>query len=863
MPSPETWPLVAAFGLVGLLALTLIHSRTLVRRAAAQARALEDAERHYGRIVQSVHAVVWRGHPETHAYSFVSGEAETLFGHPPKDWVSESGFWSAHLHPDDRERATLEYRSASSGDPVALEYRFQASDGRWVWVRDVLQVVDEGGRLAAYGVMLDITDRKAAEDRIALQASVIEQAHEAIMTFDEDQRISGWNRGAERLFEVSAADAHGRRFEEILPYTYVHPEIQQLAEQRRLQGLPHEAEFKVRLPGGQSVHITSTISTLQDAAGHARGLVVISRDIGPQKRVEHELRSRARQQAAVAALGQRALAGIDLSLVLDQAVALVSHTLDTPLAALFELDAEADVLTLRTGAGWPEGVAGTARLSASRGSHAGLLLLSGRPLLVENLQQDARVGTDALLVEHGVTSLVAVVVHGARHPFGMLAAYATELREFSRDDVHFLQAVANVIGESIDRRRAADEQRRLEAQMTHVQKLESLGVLAGGIAHDFNNLLVGIMGHAGLALMDLPSDSPAVARIRHIETAAQRASELTNQMLAYSGRGRFVVQPLDLSRLVEEMGHLLHTAISKNATLSFDCARGLPPIQGDPSQLRQVVMNLMTNASDALAEGAGTIRIRTGLVHAERDFFRHTYLSEDLRPGDYVFVEVSDTGCGMTQDTLSRIFDPFFTTKFTGRGLGLAAVLGIVRGHRGAMRIDSTPDAGTTFQVYFPAATMPALVGNPPVPGAALPAWQGRGTVLVIDDEEGVRDVARSVLERVGLTVRVAADGQEGVEAFLADPRGIDLVLLDMTMPRLNGAGVLTQIRRVRQDLPVILSTGFGEEDTIAGMREQGRVDFIQKPYGPSALIELVRSLLAPALLSPRPDTHAPGEVAQ
>jgi PAS domain S-box-containing protein len=683
------------------------------------------------------------------------------------------------------------------------------------------------------------------------------------MTFDQDRFVTGWNRGAEDLFEISANDAIGYRFDEILPFTYVHPEFQQLAEERRRQGLPYEAEFRVQLPRGRTVHVTSTTSSLTDGTGATRGVVVVSRDIGAQKRVEHELRSRARQQAAVAALGQRALAGIDLSLVLDQAVALVSHTLDTPLSGLFELDAESDILTLRTGAGWPDGVARTAQIPASRGSHAGLLLLSGRPLIVENLLQDDRVGADRLLVEHGVTSLVAVVVHGARHPFGMLAAYATAPREFSRDDVHFLQAVANVIGESIDRRRAADEQRRLEAQMTHVQKLESLGVLAGGIAHDFNNLLVGIMGHAGLALMDLPADSPAISRIRHIETASQRASELTNQMLAYSGRGRFVVQPLDLSRLVEEMGHLLHTAISKNATLAFDCTHGLPPIQGDPSQLRQVVMNLMTNASDALGDGAGTIQIRTGLVHAERDFFRHTYLSEDLRPGDYVFVEVHDTGCGMTQDTLTRIFDPFFTTKFTGRGLGLAAVLGIVRGHRGAIRIDSAPSAGTTFQVYFPAATLPPLVGVPPVAGAVLPAWHCQGTVLVVDDEEGVREVARNVLERVGLTVRVAVDGQAGVEAFLANPDGIDLVLLDMTMPRLNGEGVLTEIRRVREDLPVILSTGFGEEDTIAGMRERGRVEFIQKPYGPTALIAMVRSLLAPALLSPGPDMTARGEVPQ
>ncbi|MGE3276438.1 MAG: PAS domain S-box protein [Vicinamibacterales bacterium] len=850
--------------LIALLVASLVHSRTLFQRSTAQARELAEAERMYRRLVQSVHAVVWTGDPATHAYAFVSGEAETLFGHPPAAWTATPDFWSTHVHADDRERALLQLRdAAAASDAVALEYRLRTDEGRWVWVRDVVQVVTEHGRQTAFGVMLDVTARKAAEDRIAVQASAIEHAHEAIITFDQDLRVTTWNRGAERLYRLPAAEAIGKRFADILPFRFVHPEVEQLAEERRRQGEPYEAEFLVTLPAGGEVHVTASVSALRDAAGAQLGQIVVARDIGAQKRVEYELRSRARQQAAVAALGQRALAGIDLSLVLDQAVALVSHTLDVPLAGLFELDAEADLLTLRTGTGWAPETVGRASLSASRGSHAGLLLLSGRPLMVENLATDARVGTDALLVAHDVTSLVAVVVHGAHQPYGVLAAYAVQPREFSRDDVHFLQAVANVIGESIDRRQAEEERRRLEAQMTHVQKLESLGVLAGGIAHDFNNLLVGIMGHAGLALLELPGDSPAVGRIRHIETAAQRASELTNQMLAYSGRGRFVVQPLDLSRLVEEMGHLLHTAISKNATLSFDCQHGLPAIQGDPSQLRQVVMNLMTNASDALGDGPGTIRIRTGLAHAERDFFRHTYLSEDLPPGDYVFVEVRDTGCGMTQDTLARIFDPFFTTKFTGRGLGLAAVLGIVRGHKGAIRIDSTPATGTTFQVYFPAAALPQSVGNQ-VPGAAtMPDWLGRGTVLVVDDEEGVREVARSVLERVGLTVRTAADGREGVDAFLEDPGGIDLVLLDMTMPRLNGEGVLTEIRRVRDDLPVILSTGFGEEDTIAGMREQGRVEFIQKPYGPAALIALVRALMAPALLQPPPDTGVSGDLAQ
>ncbi|MEW6321019.1 MAG: response regulator [Acidobacteriota bacterium] len=691
------------------------------------------------------------------------------------------------------------------------------------------------------------------------QASIFEQVTEAIMTFDLEDRTTSWNRGAERLYGVPAASILGRRFTDVLSFRFAQADMEAHARERLRANERVESEFLVTRPDGSQVLVGGTIGPLRDPDGRVIGRIAVLADIGARKRAELELRVRARQQAAVAALGQRALADIDLDLVLDQAVALVAHTLGVPAVGLLELRPESDHFVLRAGSGWPAGQVGTLTLSAGRDSHAGQLLLSGRPLTVENLALDSRIAADPLLTQAGVRALVAVAVHGARQPFGVLGAYDMAPRPFTRDDVHFLQAIANVLGASIDRRRSDDERRRLEAQMTHVQKLESLGVLAGGIAHDFNNLLVSIMGHVGLAQMDLPPESPILARLRHIETASQRAAELTSQMLAYSGRGRFVVRPVDLSRLVEEMGHLLHTAIAKTATLVFDCARNLPPINGDPSQLRQVVMNLITNASDAIGDQPGTIRLRTGLVHAGRDLFRTTYLGEDLPAGDYVFVEVRDTGCGMSRETLARIFDPFFTTKFTGRGLGLAAVLGIVRGHRGAIRIETAPGAGTTFEVYFPAVPAARAADAADAPGE-VPDWRGRGTVLVVDDEDGVRDIAQSVLERAGLTVVTAADGREGLDAFLSAAASFDAVLLDMTMPRLDGATVLREIRRVRRDLPVILSTGFGEPDQIAELRTLGAVFFIQKPYTPGSLVRLVREVLAPPLQPPPRDRSVPGD---
>ncbi|HVB38394.1 MAG TPA: ATP-binding protein, partial [Vicinamibacterales bacterium] len=392
--------------------------------------------------------------------------------------------------------------------------------------------------------------------------------------------------------------------------------------------------------------------------------------------------------------------------------------------------------------------------------------------------------------------------------------------------------------------RNVTERLRLEAQVQHAQKLESLGVLAGGIAHDFNNLLLGVLGHAGLARMELAPDSPIHSRLAQIELTAQRAAELTNQMLAYSGKGRFVIQPLDLSNLVHEMAHLLHSVISKKAELRFDFADELPAVNGDVSQIRQIVMNLITNASDAIGEENGTITIRTGMVRVDPQYLADTYVNEALPDGPYVFVEVSDTGCGMDAATRARIFDPFFTTKFTGRGLGLAAVLGIVRGHHGAIKVYSEPGLGTTFKVLLPAAAEAALAMNVAAPPRE--AWHSGGLVLVVDDEEGVRTVAQGVLERCGFDVLEAGDGHEGVEVFRAHAADIRAVLLDMTMPRMSGVEALREIRQIRRDVPVILSSGYSEADAIDHFRFGGDElsGFIQKPYAAAGLVDKLRQVL-------------------
>lgn len=395
-----------------------------------------------------------------------------------------------------------------------------------------------------------------------------------------------------------------------------------------------------------------------------------------------------------------------------------------------------------------------------------------------------------------------------------------------------------------EQRAAEAERRRLEEGIRQGQKLESLGVLAGGIAHDFNNLLVAILGNAGVALVELPEGSPARPIIAEIGTAAERAADLTRQMLAYAGRGRFRVECLDLSEAVEEMGRLLHVSVAKSATTTFDLARDLPPIEADPTQVRQVAMNLIINASDAVSDAGGVIAVRTGCVAADRALLASTYLDDGLPAGTYVFLEVADTGVGMDEDTLQRLFDPFFTTKFTGRGLGLAAVLGIVRSHRGAVEVESEPGRGSRIRVLFPAAPEDVTGGAAALPDGTVGV--AAGTVLVADDDDTVRRVARRILERAGFRVLGAADGREAIEVFRDHAAEVTAVLLDVTMPHVDGVDAFAELRRIDPGVRVVLTSGYDETEATAAFRDGGLAGFVQKPYRPEDLVTRVLAAIRP-----------------
>jgi PAS domain S-box-containing protein len=409
-----------------------------------------------------------------------------------------------------------------------------------------------------------------------------------------------------------------------------------------------------------------------------------------------------------------------------------------------------------------------------------------------------------------------------------------------RDQHDEAARVVGTVRDVTEELRAAEERAQLEAQMQQAQKLESLGVLAGGIAHDFNNLLVGILGNASLALLDLSSDSPVRQSVAEIEQAAQRAAELTRQLLAYAGKGRFVVEPVDASVVVREMTALLRTAVSRNAQVRLQLADRLPAIEADVTQLRQVVMNLITNASDALPEIGGLIHVHTGEQTLDADYLAQCVPGTDAEPGRFVFIEVRDEGDGMDEATRARIFDPFFTTKFTGRGLGLAATLGIMRGHRGAIRVYSEVGRGTSMKLHFPVHSAAIEETTSPVASE----WRGAGTILIVDDEPSVRAVTRALLRRRGFEVDEAATGDEAITMVHQQPDRFRLVLLDLTMPGLNGEDTFRELRNASPHLKIILMSGYNEQEVTRLFVGRGLAAFLQKPFRVEELDRAIRTVL-------------------
>jgi two-component system cell cycle sensor histidine kinase/response regulator CckA len=416
----------------------------------------------------------------------------------------------------------------------------------------------------------------------------------------------------------------------------------------------------------------------------------------------------------------------------------------------------------------------------------------------------------------------------------------------SRDDNGAARRIVGTMRDQTPIVQEMKEREESERELQEAQKLESLGVLAGGIAHDFNNLLTAMLGNVNMVRDELPASSLHQEMLEDVENSALRAADLCKQMLAYAGKGRYVIEEADLSKVVRDIVRLLKISISKHARLKLELDADLPPVMADITQINQVGMNLVINASEAIGRSGGTVIIKTGTITIDAAIQQTNRFEPAPELGDYVYLEVADDGAGMDDATRSRIFEPFYTTKFTGRGLGLAAVLGIIRGHQGSLSVESAPGKGTRFCVLLPAnrgnapATSPEQSTTTPAPRTP-----GGGLILIVDDENYVRTTTRRILERAGYEIIAANDGEEGVKIFRERHKDLSLILLDLTMPQMDGVAAFEEMQIISRRVPVVLMSGYDEKSTVPQFPAGKIAGFVQKPFLADAIVEKVRNAIA------------------
>jgi PAS domain S-box-containing protein len=744
-------------------------------------------------------------------YLLTNSANSALFGVEVADMIGRTVFDIPGLNAHAETYHADDLAVLRSGEAVLnREEPFQRRDGSTGWfLTSKYPLRDASGTIIGLvGIARDISlrrdaERKLTEERNFLQ-TLIDTIPDLIFFKDCAGRHLHVNAADRATFGISTEQALGKTIRE----WPIPPDLAALYERDDQQvlatGQPiFNKEEPFQRPGGERGVFLTTKAPIRDASGTIIGLVGIARDITQMRRDQQELEC-ARQR-------------------------LLDHVENSPLAVIE----------------WQPDF----RVERWSGRAEEIFGWQAHEVIGRHFNEWAFVHPDDAAP---VAAIVARLTDGRDRRNISRNRNLTKAGEVRhcvwhnsvlRDTGERIVSILSLVEDVTERVAARAEREAIERRLRETQKLESLGVLAGGIAHDFNNLLTGVLGHASLAASELPPGAPARESLEQIELAATRAAGLCKQMLAYSGRGHFVVRALDLNAVIRETTGLLHLSISKQATLTLELAPALPALMADPAQLQQVVMNLVINASEALGDSPGRIRVTTSLRRVTAAELAAARAGAERPAGEYLCLEVADTGSGMAPEVAARIFDPFYTTKFTGRGLGLAAVLGIVRGHHGALLVETAPGRGTTMRVLFPPAEGQAAETSTPV--EAPDDWRGSGTVLVIDDEETVRRTSTRILEILGFTVRTAVDGADGLAQFRATPGEFALVLLDLTMPQLGGREVLQAIHALRPAQRVVLMSGYRAEEAAQRFAATGPEVFLEKPFRLAELRAAVRAALA------------------
>ena len=663
-------------------------------------------------------------------------------------------------------------------------------------------IIDSNGAIVgSVLVFRDVSEKRAREAALRELDRMIALCHDAIITTDAEGRILTWNFGAREMYGWDENEVRGRIIDDVLQRPYF---AQAGAEIR--QGGHWYGELTEAHKDGRRIIAESRQVPLRNKHGGITGVLEIDRDITSRKQSEDELK----RALAEADTGRRTLEAVLENIPEGVAIA------DPP-------DARIRMIS-RWGAA-SIGRPGEELVAIPPERHPetwGLHHLDGVTLA----RPDEFPLTRAVL--HGET--VSDEEWIIQRPDGVRIPILCSAVPIWTD--------GHKISGGLIAWRDLSQRKELEEKLRETAKLESLGVLAGGIAHDFNNLLTVIMGHASLLSSRFPEGASARTGADAIVRAVQLASKLTQQMLAYSGRSQFIIEAVNLSDFVREVASLIRASMPKNIELQFDLADPLPPVEADVAQLQQLVMNLMMNGFEAMGTAGGVLRIVTRSRTLHGPDLRKLVAADRAGEGEFVVLEIEDTGCGMENGVIARIFDPFFSTKFVGRGLGLSAVLGIVRGHRGALEVRSTPEIGTTFRVYLPVSKAGSAVHDQP-PAVDMP--RDSGLVLVVDDEDMLRSMIKSSLQALGYTVAEARNGEEAVQVFAPIAQDVRIVILDMSMPGISCDETLRRLRTLQPSVRVLLTSGFSETEAMGRFGGLNIAGFLQKPYTVQVLAEKLR----------------------
>jgi two-component system, cell cycle sensor histidine kinase and response regulator CckA len=836
-----------------------VARRPRPKRASAPGRAPTDrtraeaerqeAELRYRVLVESVHAILWRSDATTFQFDFVSREAEALLGYPVARWTTEPAFWVEHVHPDDRDWAARYCRVETDLlRPHEIEYRMIAADGRVVWLKDVIRVLAEDGRPRwLVGVMLDITARKRAEQVQEATFGIAEAANTAA---DLPALLR-------RIHEIISELMPARNFyiavfdpaTQTLSFPYFVDEVDTRDLPRSLgKGL---TEYVLRT--GQPLLATPSVYEDLVARGEVELIGAPSIDwLGVPLTVQ--------EQTIGVVVMQSYTEGVRYGERERDILAFVS----TQVALAIERKRAEDALRRaeeRYRAFIAQSTEGIWQFELERPAPMDL----PPDELVDRFFRDGYLAecNDAMAHMYGFRSTQEII--GARldslllrsepknieflHAFAASGFRLTDVESHERDrEGHPKIFLNNLIGIVEDgqmvrawgTQRDITEQRHLEEQIRQAVKVEAVGRLAGGIAHDFNNILTAILGTTQLLQRELGPKAPHYADVEEIRLAAERAADLTRQLLAYSRRQVLAPRVLDVNAVVLGLGHMLRRLIGEDVELINALAPQLAPVRADPGQLEQVIVNLAINARDAMP-GGGTLTIDTANFELDPAFAR---AHPGAVPGSYVRLRVRDTGTGMGAETRAHLFEPFFTTKPVGKGtgLGLATVYGIVKQSGGYISVDSEPDRGTVFAIFLPRTS-----GTPePAASTQSPAPPARGTetILLVEDEETVRTLSHRALSTLGYSVLAASSGAEALRVAERQPGPIHLVLTDVVMPELGGRELVRQLAALRPGMKVLYISGYSDEAIAQhGVLDPGTA-FLQKPFTPDRLASRVREVL-------------------